>query len=252
MTDLARILDLEEFTLNTSPALHEAHIAGWVARASQSQTRRSNSATALYANAARIDDTIDRIEAWYRVQQQAPMFRLSPLTPVGFDEALAARGYVQAVTTSVMLCDLRAGIESLNLPPGMKCVARGIEDGTLDLHRLKGSPEAVARADAVRQTQWRGTQTFLTLRSVNGLVATGLARYAEGRIGLFNIHTAPGLRRKGFGAAMTRALLQWGVEQGATEAFLQVDEANVAAVSLYGKLGFVTAYSYWHRIVLAP
>jgi len=43
-------------------------------------------------------------------------------------------------------------------------------------------------------------------------------------------------------------LLAWGLEEGATRAFLQVDKANAAAIAVYRKFGFEPAYTYWHRV----
>ena len=44
-------------------------------------------------------------------------------------------------------------------------------------------------------------------------------------------------------------LLDWGAEQGATTAYLQVEADNDPALALYERLGFVTHHTYRY---LAP
>ena len=55
-------------------------------------------------------------------------------------------------------------------------------------------------------------------------------------------------RSKGYATHLVTYLLTWGQAEGAGTAFLQVDAANVAAISIYRKFGFETAYQYWHRV----
>jgi ribosomal protein S18 acetylase RimI-like enzyme len=67
-------------------------------------------------------------------------------------------------------------------------------------------------------------------------------------MGRFGISTASGLRKKGHALDIINSLLCWGSARGARFAYLQVEESNVAAVSLYQKLGFKKSYSYWYRV----
>ena len=78
-------------------------------------------------------------------------------------------------------------------------------------------------------------------------VAWGMVQIEEGGAGLYNIETAPGHRRSGLGRRLTVALLSWAARHGAAAAYLQVTEANAAAVPLYESLGFAEAYRYWYR-----
>ena len=61
----------------------------------------------------------------------------------------------------------------------------------------------------------------------------------EGQI--TNIATHPSARRRGLGEAVVRALLCGGEAAGLSFFSLEVRESNVAAISLYEKLGFVRA-----------
>jgi GNAT superfamily N-acetyltransferase len=241
---------LEELTLNTSPAVHQAFCDGWVLRASGTDTRRANSATAMAAPVLDPDVTIGRIEAWYASHGQRPIFRLTEaLSPTGFDDVLAKRGYTNEVRTLVMVLDLTKDLaRDVKLPAGAKIIEREPEAGLADLHELKHSSTEAEVRDRDRQALWRGPQLFASLKTINGLACTGMARLDNGHVGLFNMRTAQRARRKGYASMLIAYLLTWGQANGATRAFLQVDEKNAAAVALYRGFGFAERYAYWHRV----
>ena len=60
----------------------------------------------------------------------------------------------------------------------------------------------------------------------------------EGQI--TNIATHPDARRQGLGEKVTRALVEYGEENGLALFSLEVRESNSVAISLYEKLGFKT------------
>ncbi len=71
-----------------------------------------------------------------------------------------------------------------------------------------------------------------------GDAASGVAAYADDWVGFRSIEVAPEHRRQGLGLAVMDALLEWGAEQGATTAYLQVLGDNAPALALYDRLGF--------------
>jgi len=73
----------------------------------------------------------------------------------------------------------------------------------------------------------------------NGEVAgwAGLEhRFGEGSV--LNIAVSPAFRQKGLGEALTLALIIRSIELGLDWLMLEVRPSNIAAVSLYKKLGF--------------
>ncbi len=58
--------------------------------------------------------------------------------------------------------------------------------------------------------------------------ASGVAAYADDWVGFRSIEVAPERRRQGLALAVMAALLEWGAEQGATTAYLQVLGDNAA------------------------
>ena len=81
--------------------------------------------------------------------------------------------------------------------------------------------------------------------------AVGFVAICDGRVAAYggmicvldegqitNIATHPDYRRRGCGEQVVKALAQYGRENGLAEIYLEVRKSNVAARSLYSKLGF--------------
>ena len=251
MPDTITTRRLEELTLNTSPAIHQALYDGWMLRASGTDTRRANSVTALLPSTMPVDEKIIHAEAWYRSHGQQAMFRLNEaLSPDDLDPLLSLRGYAREVDTIVMTRDLSIGIPpgDYRVPDGAKLIERDDHEGLDDVHRMKTMTPEMRALDVRRQSLWKGPQTFLSLKTINGVASTGMARLDAGHVGIFNMRTASKARGKGYATILVAYLLAWGLEQGAKKAFLQVDQSNDAAIAVYRKFGFSTAYRYWHRV----
>jgi ribosomal protein S18 acetylase RimI-like enzyme len=107
--------------------------------------------------------------------------------------------------------------------------------------------------------QHRGTMTkmlekiapkrcFITLSEQGQAVACGLAVADTGFVGLFDLITDTDFRNRGLGEQLVLNLLEWGKQNGAQRAYLQVMLNNALALHLYDKLGFKEVYQYWYRV----
>ena len=67
-------------------------------------------------------------------------------------------------------------------------------------------------------------------------------------MGLFDLMVDPEHRGQGFGRGLLEARLNWGFEQGARLAYLQVMANNEPALTLQRKYGFSESYRYWYRV----
>lgn len=79
---------------------------------------------------------------------------------------------------------------------------------------------------------------YYVVEDANGVVgyAGAWLVYDEGQI--TNIAIRPSVRRQGFGAKLTSALIEECFKRGMHEIFLEVRISNLSALSLYRKLGF--------------
>jgi GNAT superfamily N-acetyltransferase len=65
--------------------------------------------------------------------------------------------------------------------------------------------------------------------------------------GVFSMLTLPERRGRGHGAEVLGAIARFALERGAGALYLQVEEENAAARSLYARAGFRTRYRYHYR-----
>jgi len=112
---------------------------------------------------------------------------------------------------------------------------------------LRGTPMAQRRAHAERMQQAPVQYQGFVLRQRGETVACGQLVLEEGCAGLYDVFTALPHRGLGHARALCVALLGLAREQGAEQAYLQVDAGNEVARRLYGQLGFTDGYAYHYR-----
>jgi ribosomal protein S18 acetylase RimI-like enzyme len=156
-------------------------------------------------------------------------------------------GYTAAIRTPGMA--LRAG-ELVEPPPaGELALAETDADFAAVLETLAdgfGAPAALFEpfvAPEVRSLP--GMQTYV-VRDGGQVVSTAIGYVLDGTVGVFNVATPPGFRRRGFGAAVTAAAVRDGLAAGAELAWLQ---ASPDGEPVYRRLGFrdVVAYALFTR-----
>lgn len=110
----------------------------------------------------------------------------------------------------------------------------------------KGSLPDAARhvLTAVDQLRFAHAYADGALVAIGRGTITGQGRW----LGVTLIEVVPSARRQGWGRAVVQALAGWAAADGATDAFLQVEQRNTAAVGLYQSLGFSTHHTYLTRV----
>ena len=177
------------------------------------------------------------------------VLRLTPFTqPADLDQHLAELGWAFFDETRVMLRPDLAGLPSSSLPAGCQLQPVSHAEYAQAVGQLRGSSttEISAHAERMRCAPVRYEGALLK-RDDGILLACGQFVREDSLVGLYDILTVPEHRGQGLGQALCARLLSMAREQGASSAYLQVSADNLAARSLYAKLGFVDGYGYHYR-----
>jgi RimJ/RimL family protein N-acetyltransferase len=249
------VMEIEVAGRYAWPALEEQELSFGVLRFSRGTDRRSNSLS-IYPHAEfEIGKLIDATEQFFAERDAASIVRLVQPDGVALDSiaeldsALELRGYEKQAPSLTMLLDLAGAVETKansengsveNLDAALWLQAwyalTNRDMGKIDVHKT-----LFEKSDLPHR--------FLLRQGLDGApMSSGTAVYANQAMGLFGISIAIAQREKGHALDIVNSLLYWGSVQGAKFAYLQVEEANTAAVNLYQKLGFKKSYIYWYRV----
>ncbi len=235
---------LEEMNFNAWPALKTVHYDGWLLRFTGGASRRPNSVNCVSASTIALSEKIDGAAALYARWRQRLVFRLTPLADEGLDRLLEQRGLTIEEPTFVQLAEIEAAPIDRDIRIFNDADDTWI-DAAISLRGLTGDEAAVFAA----QHRAVAINSAWALIAMNGCpVAIGVAAIEREWAGLHGIHVAKGVRRQGLARKLSEALLGFSYARGARRAWLQVAQANSAALPLYHGLGFRSAYSYHHRV----
>lgn len=243
---------LERATVGACAVAEECTVDGWLLRFSPGKAKRARSVQALDAGARTLDVKLADVVARYRAAGLPPLVRITPSSaPASLDEALAARGWRRFDESLVM--------------------ARAMPGAVATDSTAAPSAERIAEVDGAAHAAWVGAQRGSGAGEIAGHVARlafspvayralhlvddsghtiaggQVAVDREDHAGLYDIHVDRAHRRAGHARMLCAALLARAAAGGARVAYLQVDLANAAAITLYNSLGFAEAYRYHYR-----
>jgi ribosomal protein S18 acetylase RimI-like enzyme len=241
---MSEVAALEDLCERAWPPLERLELHGAVLRFAAGFTRRANSAR-VDGGGDDLDDLITLAEHEYRSRGLRPGFRLTPLTPAGFEPLLRERGYVVDTEAIVMVAD---ALPQTGAPrPG-----DGIALDPLLAEEWLRVFQAVERRWPPEQdpgARWvlgsgASPRRFALARVDGSPAATGYGRLEDDWLYIACVATFPERRRLGLARAISERLFDWGASSGARRAVLQAETKNVAAQALYERLGFRARYVY--------
>lgn len=261
----AAVVALELAADEAWPAPVRGRLGDWRLRWADGWTGRANSALPVGDPDRPLPAALDAVQRWY-AERGGPALVNTPLplaAPVGAE--LDARGWTSrppVLVQTVPLRTLTAPPVAAALPAAASPQAAAsadpppvtLADGPADDWLAIAAGRKGGLPDAARQVL-TGTPRvrFAELREDGRLLAVGRGTVTGGGrwLGVSLLETVPQARRRGLAAAVVRALAGWGAAEGATHAFLQVEQSNTGAVALYRGLGFTTHHTYLTRVAPA-
>ncbi|MGO1949922.1 MAG: N-acetylglutamate synthase, CG3035 family [Mycobacteriaceae bacterium] len=255
---VADIRAIEQATAAAFPGTANETVDGWLLRAGDGITERSNSAVPLGPETGMTPVPLDRIRAFYH-DHGLPVRLLVPDRVARPAEQIAGMPEVQrGPEIIVMARDLSGGlpeIPSVDLDGGTVDfrVTDKPDDDWLSLYHFRGEP-LPEHALRLLSDRIDGTLGFAGITVDGELVAvtrgTVTTGGSEQHLGYSAVEVAPQWRRRGLGTLMGTAMLHWGRDNGATRSYLQVIASNDAGRGLYHSLGF--SEHHRHRCLTLP
>ncbi|MEU7793733.1 GNAT family N-acetyltransferase [Micromonospora tulbaghiae] len=256
----AAVVALELAADEAWPAPVRGRLGDWRLRWADGWTGRANSALPVGDPDRPLPAALDAVQRWY-AERGGPALVNTPLplaAPVGAE--LDARGWTSRPPVLVQTVPLRtltapqAAPLSATAPPAADVPPVRLADAPADDWLVIAAGRKGGLPDAARQVL-TGTPRvrFAELREDGRLLAVGRGTVTGGGrwLGVSLLETVPQARRRGLAAAVVRALAGWGAAEGASHAFLQVEQSNTGAVALYRGLGFTTHHTYLTRVAPA-
>ena len=219
--------------------LESAPLGEWVLRASNGFSSRGNSVSALGLPDRPLMEAVDAVAQWYLARSLPARAHVLPGGPEA--EAFAQAGWSAYESTQLMLSSVSRVLRRL----GSDQVAEPRHDATLDASWLATDERSARFGDPARQVLEAGEVTFATVRDQDDVVlARGRGTLHGDWVGVSCLWTREDQRGNGLGSAVLESLLAWGAERGATTSYLQVLEANTAAIGLYQARGYEVHHRY--------
>lgn len=233
---------LEAHAVQAWPATVTERVdGGWILRATPELDRgRSNHALTPCRPVAveEVPGALGQVEAFSRRHGIRPGIQVSPLSLHGaLMSELDRRGWGRRPPVLVLAGRRAADVWSEAAP------LERADHATADWLATWARCEPARDVEAHARTVFRllaGRATFARVEDM----AVGIAVEQWGLVGLFCLAVDPARRRSGLGTALVRTLLAGA---SAHIAYLQVEEANAAAIAMYERLEFSEAYRYCHR-----
>lgn len=241
--------ELERVMTSGWRALRTRILGEWVLRASDGLTRRANSALPLGDPGLPPRQAVSALRDWYDEHRVTARVQ----APVGVVDAeilraLEADGWIDEPQA-------RSQVLTGELGPVLRGASDGGDVGVRLDEQLDDAWLAAWRADddldrevARRLLTNHDTVVFASIREDGECVAIARAAVDGRWAGLFGVEVRPTHRRRGLGRAVSLAALRWAVPHGARRAYLQVEESNAAARTLYASMGFTHHHDYGYLV----
>ncbi|MFG1989221.1 GNAT family N-acetyltransferase [Actinoplanes sp. NPDC048988] len=243
------VIDLELAANAAWPAPVQARLGSWILRAAGNWTGRANSALAVGDPDRTLEAAIDAVTEWYTAHGQRPLINAPMPLAAPVNAALDARGWTARPLTLVQTALLTPLISRLEARTDLPPVELADTPGD-DWYAMVAEHKGTLPAAAAHILTGPDEVVFAQVRDGDGelmAVARGAVTDPGRRLGVSLLQTAPAARRRGLAQHVVRGLAQWATQHNATRAYLQVEERNTAAVTLYGRIGFTTHHTYLTR-----
>lgn len=258
---------VETATAKAFPGIAHVVESGWLLRAGDGITERSNSALPLEPGASTQPVPLEKIKSFYdshnlpvriavpdRIAKPAQALVAGPEWTVGPDIVVMTRSLDEDLPPAVLGAESDSAEQVLDehsakLANVQVDIADQPDDDWLELYHFRGTtlPE---HALQLLRNEIDGRMCFGRLQVPDDNAPEGMRTVAitrgtltesdDGRVwlGFSAVEVAADMRRRGLGTLLGIHMMHWGAQHGADSAYLQVLGSNEAGIALYRTLGF--------------
>lgn len=245
MSQVQLIRRLEEISMNSWPSLMNEIYDGWVLRYSNGYTKRANSVIPLYKSSLPISEKIELCKKKYLSKNLPLIFKLTESNS-DIDEMLNNYKFNKIDISIVKAINIKT-IETIN--NNSITICNGLQKEWTDAYfQFSNLQEKEKQLTSIEMLHRIPGELITCLKKIDKkIVGVGLGVIDTNYLGLFDIIVDTQYRRNGYGKDIVLNLLSEAKHRNIENAFLQVVENNIAANSLYEKIGFKDVYRYWYR-----
>lgn len=235
------------------PGIENQMIGGWLARAGDGITERSNSAVPIGPSAGLQEVPLTQLEEFYRSHNLPCQLMIPDRIGRPAEHLPGERGPEILVMSKELggsahtSADGSPQVADLSManaldPSLADTQIELVVDKTPDadwfsMYKFRGQPLPRKALDLLCH-RIDGELGFARLTVDGQLAAITRATITDGWLGYSAVAVAPEFRRRGLGTLLCQHLLSWGADNGAERAYLDVIDSNTAGKALYHKLGF--------------
>jgi GNAT superfamily N-acetyltransferase len=245
----ADIEAIERATLAAVAPEEVQEIDGWLVGLDPGSIRRAASAVPLRHDLPADPKTLDLIEAAFGARGLAPAFRLADSPRLeAVRRELLRRGYGFEQPTLVKIAPVAAILGVTEAAPAE--IAERPDEAWAAVFLGEGF-DPVDGACRVKALSRSPGARFGMVRDAGRTIAVGCGSYGPDWVSFHGMRTDLARRGEGLAGRVLAGLAREALARGIGRAFLQVEEKNVSARSLYRRAGFEPAwrYFYWSRPV---
>ncbi|MFE9847958.1 GNAT family N-acetyltransferase [Streptomyces sp. NPDC005576] len=243
----ATFAELTRATARAWQPVESEALGDWRLRAAGGFTRRANSVLPLGDPGMPVADALAHARRWY-AERALPAYLQAGTGTADSQEALCAEleenGWRREVSAEVRIAAL-APLGDRDADVSRVLLGRTPDTGWLERYHRAGADSApMLHVLCAGPSVW-----FATVPGADpaGAPAAIGRCVVDGRwAGFSAVEVAPEYRRRGLAGAVMTALARTALEEGASAAWLQVEEENAGARALYDRMGFVTHHRYHH------
>ncbi|MFD8470144.1 GNAT family N-acetyltransferase [Streptomyces cyaneofuscatus] len=246
----ASFTELAAVTARAWQPVESEPLGEWRLRAAGGFTRRANSALPLGDPGLPLGEAFGRVERWYE-ERGLPPYIQTATGAEGTQEALCAElerhGWRREVTAEVRIAAL-APVGDLDAEVSAVRLSRAPDEAWLSRYQRFSTPGPhVLRVLGGGPSVWFATVADDEDEGRGGAPAAIGRCVVDGRwAGFMAVEVAPEHRRRGLATSVMAALARQALEEGASAAWLQVEEDNEGARALYDGMGFAAHHRYHH------